>query len=455
MIMKPQLIRFLILAVLTAGFSSQTNASGFALIENSASGQGNAFAGAAAVAEDASTVWFNPAGMMLLENDQVVVAGHFVKPGFEFSDAGSTGAAILGSPPLSGTDDDGGSNALLANFYYVTTVDDNLKFGFGMTTPFGLATRYDNNWVGRYHAVETDLKTINFNPSIALKLNENLTIGAGINIMLADVVFTSAVDFGGICLALSDLPTCSGLGALPQQADGFADLKADNFDDVATGINFGLMYKISEDTRLGIAYRSEVTIDVEGDADFTVPAAASFVVGYGLFVDTGVNASVTLPQSLSVSVVHNMDALMLLADVTWTGWNSFDELRIHYDNASQPDSVTTEAWDNTLRFSFGADYRYSDALTLRAGWAYDETPVPDAEHRTARIPGNSRRWLSFGGTYVIDQEFTVDIGYSHLFVSDTAINNTFESGIPTLASTLTGNYDASVDILSAQLRWNY
>ncbi|MCW8829887.1 MAG: outer membrane protein transport protein, partial [Gammaproteobacteria bacterium] len=169
----------------------------------------------------------------------------------------------------------------------------------------------------------------------------------------------------------------------------------------------------------------------------------------------GLNASVTLPQSLSMSVVHDMDELTLLADITWTGWSSFDELRIRYDNALQPDSVTTEAWDDTLRYSFGADYQYSDALTLRAGWAYDETPVPDAEHRTVRVPGNSRRWLSFGGTYIIDKEFTVDVGYSHLFISDTAINNSVESGIPTLASTLTGTYEASVDILSAQLRWNY
>ncbi|MCW8923675.1 MAG: outer membrane protein transport protein [Gammaproteobacteria bacterium] len=453
--MKPGLIRSLMFAALAAGYSSQSNASGFALIENSASGQGNAYAGAAAIAEDASTVWFNPAGMTLLENDQVVVVGHFIKPDSEFSDTGSTAAALLGNPELMGHDDDGGFNAMVANFYYVTALDENLKFGFGMTTPFGLATRYEDNWVGRYHGVETDLKTINFNPSIAYKLNDDLSIGAGINIMLADITFTSAVDFGAICVASFNAATCAALGSLPQQADGFADLRADNFNDLALGVNFGLLYKISDDTRLGVAYRSEVTIDVEGDADFSVPAAASFVVAQGVFVDTGLNASVTLPQSLSMSVVHDMDELTLLADITWTGWSSFDELRIRYDNALQPDSVTTEAWDDTLRYSFGADYQYSDALTLRAGWAYDETPVPDAEHRTVRVPGNSRRWLSFGGTYIIDKEFTVDVGYSHLFISDTAINNSVESGIPTLASTLTGTYEASVDILSAQLRWNY
>jgi len=108
-----------------------------------------------------------------------------------------------------------------------------------------------------------------------------------------------------------------------------------------------------------------------------------------------------------------------------------------------------------VRLSVGGDYQYTDALTLRAGIAYDETPIPSAERRTPRIPGNSRRWVSFGFGYMIDKAISIDVGYSHLFVSDTPINNTFESSIPTLAATLNGTYEASVDILSAQLSWNY
>ena len=146
----------------------------------------------------------------------------------------------------------------------------------------------------------------------------------------------------------------------------------------------------------------------------------------------------------------------MLADVTWTGWSSFDELRIEYDNPAQPDSVTTEGWEDTFRYSVGVNWQYSDKVTLRTGVAYDETAVPSAERRTPRIPGNDRTWLSFGGTYIINPEFTVDIGYSHIFINDTKINNTFESSQPALAATLTGTYeDVSADILSAQLRWNY
>ena len=439
---KSLVIRSAILVATAAGFSSQLQASGFAIIENSASGQGNAYAGAAAIANDASTVWFNPAGMMHLDNDQIAVAMHAISPDSSFNN----NKTVSGPPfsvSLSGPNDDGGENAFVPNFYYVTTVDDNLKFGLGVNAPFGLATKYDKNWVGRYHAVETELKTININPSIAFKTSEKLSIGLGVSIMLADVTLSSAIDFGSL------------IGA-PETQDGFADLDGDNFDELSYGVNLGLMYQVNSNTRVGLAYRSKITLDVEGDANFTVPApiAPIFAPAPGLFVDQKLTASVTLPDSLSLSFASDADKITLLGDITWTGWSSFDELRIQYENFFQPDTVTTEAWVDTIRFSLGADYRYSDKLTVRGGFAYDETPIPNAERRTARIPGNTRRWISAGFTYQLDTDLAFDLGYSHLFISDTPINNTFESSLPPLNGTLNGTYDASVDILSLQLTWN-
>lgn len=441
---KSLVIRSAILAAAAAGFSSQIQASGFALIEHSASGQGNAYAGAAATARDASTIWFNPAGMMMLEKDQIVIAAHAISPESSFKNGNTVTGPGGPSQLVSGPNDDGGQTAFVPNFYYVATVDSNLKFGLGVNAPFGLATKYDKNWVGRYFAVESDLATLNINPSIAFRLNKKLSIGAGINIMLADVTLSSAIDFGS-------------LAGAPEALDGFADLTGDNFDELSYGINFGLMYEVNPNTRVGVAYRSQITIDVEGKADFTVPAAVapSFVTPIGnVFTDTDLKASVTLPASFSVSFASDRDKLTLLGDVTWTGWESFDELRIQYDNFVQPDSVTTENWENTVRVSFGADYQYSDKMIVRAGWAFDQTPIPDASHRTARIPGNSRRWISAGFTYMLDSDLTFDVGYSHLFVSDTDINNTFESSLPPLNGTLNGTYEASVDILSVQLNWN-
>ena len=428
--------------------------SGFALIEVNASGQGNAYAGAAANTDDASTIFFNPAGMMLLQEDQLVLAAHLIMPKSEFTNNGSTAAALIGGDLL-GEDDDGGYNAFVPNLYWVKTIDEKTKFGLGVNTPFGLATKYNDDWIGRYHGVVSDLKTVNFNPSIGYRVSDKMSVGGGLNLMLAAVELSSAIDFGAICIASFNPATCAGLGSLPQQSDGFVEFEADNFSELALGFNFGLMYEISDRTNLGISYRSEVDIEADGDADFTVPASASFVFANNVFLDSGVSADVALPASFSVSVSHRVDKITYLADISWTGWSSFEELRIVYDNASQPDSVTTEEWEDTLRYSFGIDYRYSDQIVLRTGIAYDETPIPSPERRTPRLPGNDRTWISFGLSYAYSKELSFDIGYSHLFVDDSEIANEFESSVPTLAATLIGEYEASVDILSAQLNWQY
>ena len=432
-----------------------TQAAGFALIEVNARGQGNAYAGATAHTTDASTIFFNPAGMMLLQDDHLVLASHLIMPKSDFSNNGSSTAAVLGGAPLTGDEDDGGFNAFVPNLYWVKTLENEMKFGLGVNTPFGLATKYDDDWVGRYHGVVSDLKTINFNPSLGYRFNDKVSFGGGLDVMLAHVELSSAIDFGAICVASFNPATCAGLGSLPQQADGFVEFEADNFDELAIGFNFGLMFELSKQTKVGVSYRSEVDIDVDGEADFTVPASSSFVFANNVFIDSGVSAKVALPASLSVSVAHQADKITYLADITWTGWSSFEELRIEYDNENQPDSVTTEDWDDSMRYSFGIDYQYSDKMILRSGIAFDETPVPSAERRTPRLPGNDRTWLSFGVSYVYSQAMSFDIGYSHLFIDDAEINNEFESSIPTLAATLKGEYEASVDILSAQLNWTY
>ena len=196
-------------------------------------------------------------------------------------------------------------------------------------------------------------------------------------------------------------------------------------------------------------------MNVEGDADFSVPTSAAFVYAGNLFVDTGLNATVNLPASFSVSYAHQVDSITYLADATWTGWSSYEELRIEYDNSGQPDSVTTNAWEDVMRYSLGLDYQYAEDTIYRVGIAYDETPVPDAEHRTPRLPGTGRTWFSFGVSNELDDGLTIDIGVSHLVMDTAETNNEFESSVPTLAATLTGEYKASINIFSVQLNWQY
>ncbi len=467
--------RFISILLLSLGSTSTALASGFALIEVNATGQGNAYAGAAVGTDNASTIFFNPAGMMNLAGDQLVVAGHYIAPSASFNNDGSSVAGIYANavpPPsqgqgLTGDEDDGGSPAFVPNLYWVKTISDSMKFGLGVNTPFGLAVEYDKDWVGRYHAVLSDLQTINFNPSLAYRINDKVSIGGGLNLMLGQVDLTSAVDMGSVCVAglmqqgfvlNAALAQCEGTGAAPQTLDGFADLSGDNFDELSTGFNLGVVFAVSDRTAIGVAYRSEVEMEVTGEADFTVPTSSptlnAVIAGSGgLFDDTDLESTVDLPASFSLSLSHRANKITWLADATWTGWSSFEELRIVYDNPVQPDTVTTEDWEDTMRYSVGFDYQYSDKLVLRTGIALDETPVPSAERRTPRLPGNDRTWLSFGLSYLLDQQISIDVGYSHLFVDDAKIDNEFESSVPTLNASLTGEYEADVDILSAQLNW--
>lgn len=453
-------------ALLTLGSMSSAYGSGFALIEVNATGQGNAYAGASAYTNNASTIFFNPAGMMNLDGQELVLAAHYIEPSSDFNNDGSTLAPAFAPATISGEDDDGGSGAFVPNLYWAKPLEGDMTFGFGVNTPFGLKTEYDDEWVGRYHGVLSDLKTININPSLGYRVNDKLSIGGGVNVMLAEVDLTSAIDMGALCLALA-AATCGPAGVTPGTLsnDGFADLEGDNFNDLGLGFNFGLLYAVSNNTTIGVSYRSEIDLEVEGDADFSLPevtdvasGAVAGVIGADplmRFTDTGLQAEVTLPASFSVSLAHRVGKITWLADATWTGWSSFDELRIEFDNPNQPDAVTTEDWDDTMRYSFGFDYQYSDKLVLRAGLALDETPVPSAERRTPRLPGNDREWISFGLTYIATKQLTFDFGYSHLFIDDAKIDNEFESSVPVLNATLTGEYEAEVDILSAQLNWKF
>jgi long-chain fatty acid transport protein len=456
---KFKLGSFALASLLSLGIFDAAYASGFALIEMNASGQGNAYAGAAAHTNNASTVFFNPAGMMNLEGEQLSFVAHVIDPSADFNNDGSSMSPALGplGGPITGDDDDGGDIAFIPNFYWVKPLDDKTSFGIGVNTPFGLKTEYDDDWVGRYHGILSDLKTLNINPSLGYRVNDQFSVGGGLNVMLADVDLTNAIDFGSLCVALAGPGVCVPGGATPQDVDGKAGLDGDNYDDLGLGFNLGFTYMLSKQTTIGVAYRSEVDINIEGDANFKLPANATVqgVIGATpLFVDTDLKSDVTLPASFSVSLAHEVSKFTWLGDVTWTGWSSFDELRIEYDNPAQPDSVTTENWNDTMRYSLGVDYQYSDSLVLRTGVALDESPIPNAKRRTPRLPGEDRTWVSVGLTYLASSAISFDVGYSHLFVDDAKIDNTFESSVPTLNSTLTGEYEGEVDIFSAQLNWN-
>jgi long-chain fatty acid transport protein len=407
------------LACALAGAVGSSHAAGFALITQSGSGMGNAYAGAAAVAEDASTIFFNPAGMTYIEGTQIVGGLHLIKPNVEFNDQGSIGGF---GRPRGGEGGDTGSLSLIPNFYYKRDISDTVKFGLGIGAPFGQNTEYDDNWVGRFQGTESEIKTININPSVAFKVSDQLSLGFGINAMWIQAELNSAVNL----VASERTSKVKG-------------------DDWGFGYNLGAIYQITPDTRLGLAYRSKVDQNLKGDVKFSISG--------GPTPNGDVTAETSLPETLSFSTfTHLNDRWDLLADVTWTRWSRFRELRVLRDNGSTL-SATAQNWDNTMRYSIGLNYKYSDTLKLRAGIAYDEEAMSD-EFRTVRIPGNDRKWLAFGAGWQATPSTKLDIGYAHLFVSNPDIDDD-QTGLVPSRGRVRGDYDASVDILSVQLTHNF
>jgi len=425
-------------------FAAGAQASGFALIEQSAGQMGQAFAGGAAIADDASTVFFNPAGLTRVPH-QFIAGAHLVDTQAKFQ---GTAHALDGvTPTTGGNGNDAGGPSMVPNLYYALPLNPTTFFGLGVNAPFGLSTAYNDTWKGRYLAVDSYVATLNINPSLAFKVNDAWSVGVGLNAQYIEAKLTQQVDYGSICVAAVGLGTCSFLGLLPQQADGLAKVRG---NDWSMGFNAGVLFNASEDTRIGFAYRSEVQHDLKGRGYFNNAPAAIVSASGGRFTTSDIEASLHLPQTASLSIYHDLnDRLALMADATWTGWSSFHRLRIKYDNPAQPDTTVDENWNDSMRYSIGANYRSSANLLLRAGLAFDATPIPNRTHRTPRIPGEDRVWTSLGFNYAFNPSVSLDVGYAHLFVKNPKLNYTDENGL-----NITGSYDAAVDIVSAQLNWN-
>ena len=409
------------------------SAAGFALIEQSASGIGNAFAGSAATAEDASTVFYNPAGMSRLEGMQVTVGGHLIDLSAKFSNSGSSKPAAIVTNPLGGNGGDAGGIAVVPNLYFVMPIGDRVNFGVGVNAPFGLVTEYDDDWAGRFQGIKSDLMAININPAISLKVSDSFSIGAGVNYQRLDVELTNAVVLG-------------------PNTEGRAKLKA---DDDAWGWNVGVLFLPTSSTKIGASYRSKLDYTLDGTTTVT------FLNGAPVSAASGpTTADVTLPDSFSLSLAQRLsDQWEFLADATYTRWSKINRINIvNSTNGTLRDSLVLD-FDNSWRYSIGANYKLNDSWTLKGGLALDQTPVKGATTRSVRLPDNDRTWVSLGAAMKIMQNGRLDMGYSHLFIKDADINFTRSQQAPGFttptpapgtASTVAGSYKGSVDIFSIQ-----
>ena len=436
------------------------HAGGFSLIEHGASGLGNAYAGSSALAEDGSTIWFNPAGMTELPDREITVAGHVIATNPEWEDRGTSLSPLVGGGPASGPDTaDPGTTSFVPNLYYSAPLGDRWHYGLGIGVPFGSSTEYDDDWKGRYTTIESGVNVIDVNPSIAYRVNDAVRLGAGVSLQFLTAELSSAVDSGAACLAFVDAGSCVSAGLTPgvQANDGEGEITGDS---TALTVNLGALLLPRDGTRIGVSFRSGASHELDGEGDFSTNETlrglldAQGGAAAGFLTDSDATAEIDLPATLSLSAVQDVgERLRLFGDITWYGWSSFQELRVDYDNPAQPDTVSIQDYDDVIRAAVAVNWQQSPNLVLRAGLAYDEEAIPGPERRTARIPGNDRTWLALGAGYRFGPNLSVDAGYTHLFLPETAIDNRNEE--TTGGAIVRGLYESSVDIFSAQLRYQF
>ncbi|MDQ8032777.1 fatty acid transporter [Bordetella genomosp. 1] len=417
--------------------AAQVHAAGFQLLEQNASGLGNAYAGSAANPENASVMYYNPAGITYLKGANATAGVNFIWPSFKFRDNGDSrnpGAPGLpgstglgGSVPTGGNGGDAGHLGVVPNAYFSWQVNEQWYLGIGVGAPFGLMTEYDDDWVGQYHSNKFDIRTINVNPTIAYKVNDQFSMGFGLNWQRIDAEYKKK--------------TVVPLPGTPFFSNGDAKLK---LDDDAWGWNIGFMLQPTEATRIGLSYRSKIRYKAKGDTDvsnISTPLGTQSV-------SYDASANVDLPDSLILSASHQLNERWeLLGDVSWTGWSSIQELKIK--NSGGPTDTLPLGFRDTWRVALGANYKFAPQWKWKFGVAYDQSPVHKASDRPTSLPDTDRWWFATGVQWAPTANTTIDLSYAYLYLRDTDIDTT--SGSQASKGRVAGTYSGKGNIVGLQV----
>lgn len=435
-----------VLGLLSLG-TGAAQATGYELREQSTVGQGAAFAGAAARGDDPSFLFFNPAAIAWLPGTQIGSVGSAVLPRLQVDQGAASRAGLLGGSPIAG--DLGGQAGLAAfvpAFHASTALGEQWALGVSLTSPWGLVTKYDSSFIGRYQALTSSLKTINLTPALAWRPVPEFSIGVALQIQYAAARLSNDVDFGAVGFLN---PALRAAGFRPGIADGRSTVTG---NDTAFGWLIGAQWEPRPGTRLGASFRSAVFHNLKGDVQFeAVPAPLR-----PAFAGSQARANLTTPETATLGLAQRIDdRWTVLLGAEWTNWSRFRDLTVRFDSG-RPSSVTEERWRDSWFLSLGGEYKATPDITLRAGFAWDQSPVPEAT-RTPRIPDNNRYWLSAGASWQAAANLTLSVAYTHIFITDAQVNLRDEGPGTTgfLRGNLDASYRASVDILSLQARLSF
>lgn len=423
--------------------------SGFFLRSQSTTTLGSAQAGSTASTQDISQMGFNPAILTAFSGHQIVGGATVIATRAKFDPAGSN--TVLGTPILGNDGGDSGTLAPIPYLYGMWDVSPDLKLGLAGSSYFGLSSNWGDGWVGRYYALKSELVSFNLNPVVAYRIHPMVSIGLGLQAQYADVNANSAIDFGTI-----DQTLLGGAGGgIPGGSDGEIRVEA---DDWAYGVSAGVLLDLGQGTRIGAGYRSGLSHDLRGDATFSLGGAVGSTVSAltGAFVDTGVESELDLPDTLTLGFHQDIGKKWsVMGDVMWMNWSRQDETRLTFENPAQPDQVTEQDWNNSWFATLGAVYRLDDRWTLRAGAAYDQTPIPERT-RTPVIADQDSYWVGLGAGYSPLPNLTIDFAYGHIFTEEAGIDLAASDPGSTFRGNLSGTVvDNSVDYLSIQAVYRF
>ena len=354
-------------AVMAVCAASAAHAAGFMLTEQSAGALGRAYAGVGVDGTDISGVYYNPATMTL--HPGTAIQAGFVAVGLDLAYESNDGKI---------TENGQYNTQAIPHGYISHQLTDSMWIGLAMTVPFGMGTEYDGNWPLAYKGISAEVLPFDFNPNVAWKVSDKLSLGAGMSIQYA----------------AADLKMGMGNGVT-------SEIDADS---MAWGFNVGLMWSPLENLRFGLSYRSRINHNADGDLEVTKPEMGVTTLDATATISTPAWAMATAAWDVN-------DLLSLYATFRWTDWSSFEELTIE---SLAGNTTITNKWQDTYLFSVGADLRFTSWWTFRAGIGYETSPIDDPKYRTAIIPDADRWWFALGSSFKATENMQIDVSAAWL-----------------------------------------
>ncbi len=448
------------LSIILLTTSGTALAGGFQLFEQNAVGVGNFDAGAAAEASDASIGWYNPAGLVRLQHQQFVLGSDAINAGIRFSGnvVNNVNAVlpIIGEVTLPASNEyghaEGGGFIPVPFFHYALPIGDRFVFGFSSVAPFGLVTNYDDESVLRYSATKSSITAVDLTPSLAVKLTDKFSAGAGIDFVRINAEFNQMVGLGEVGPALD----------FPEDTDSESINKA---ADWALGWHAGLMYQFSPTTRVGLAYHSKLNVSASGYSKLKGPLASLATDGASdSIVSNDLQADVELPALTTLSIYHDVnDRWAVMGSVNYTQWKVFDNLPLQNAAAIQQAAGLIPGFDpaiinvnvpqhfhNTWRVAGGINFKQTDWWMWRAGLGFDQDPTNDTD-RNVRLPDADRFNVALGAHFQPIPQLGFDAGWTHVFLADGVIDNL--QAVGDQVTYVNGHTDSNGDIFGLQLVW--